>query len=347
MRRPLLVLAAVLTMNACGYLPGGSTGLTHIDYVNFVKWDGRTYLASWQSGRALTESDLGRVQFHVRREISNLDLGPGYQPVDGDAAYLGPGTPVYAVRGYSSTFRLAAYQQARQLVLFEISDNPRATAGGDLLDIGVNVRAMVVLSKTDERTILGRIDDPTLIATLVADVLDAPVDAHRQNRGELSAFVSFQFQDGTVTTQPYVDAVPMLGRGILVPHDFTTVINRIIAAAPTPTPLPAAVNLARRYNLAGAVRVYIKRISPPPGVIQDPARVQQFVAALNVDLATLSPTAAIPSGYTVVGFEWADHYVSFAYDPSTNTLTVVVPRDNLAVHPTPRFRDLVSQPVGS
>ena len=56
---------------------------------------------------------------------------------------------------------------------------------------------------------------------------------------------------------------------------------------------------------------------------------------------------AVPTDYTVVGFEFADHYVAFAYDPSTNTLSLATPQDNLAVHPPQRFHDLVSQPVAS
>lgn len=346
--RALLILAALLSMSACGYLPSGSTsGHTLIDYVNFVKWGGRTYLQPWQSGRRLTESDLGVVQFKVQHEISESGQGPGYQPVDGDAAYLRPGTEVFAVRGYSPTFRLAAWQQPGQLVLFEVSDDPRAKAGRDVLDIGGKVGAIVVLSKADGRTVLGRIDDPNRVTRLVTVALEAPVDVRRPGSGELSAFVSFHLLDGTATTQPYRSGALMLGRGILVPPEFTTAIDQVIATAPTPTPMPAHVNLAQRYNLAGAVRVYIKRISPAPGVIQNAAQVQQFVAALNLDLQTLNPVPAVPADYTVVGFEFADHYVAFAYDPSTNTLSLATPQDNLAVHPAQRFHDLVSQPVAS
>jgi len=347
--RAVPILAAVLTLSACGYLPGGSTGgFTHIDYVNFVKWGGRTYVQSWQSRRQLTEADLGAAQFKVQRELSVSGLGPGYQPVDGDAAYLPMGTQIYAVRGYSPNFRLTAYQNARQLVLFEINDNPRAQAGRDLLDIGGKVGAIVVLSRADERTVIGRIDDPTRVARLVAAALDAPVDARRRQGGELTAFVSFKLLDDTATTQPYRSGVLMLDRGILVPPDFSAAIDQVIATAPTPTPMPSHVDLAQRYSLAGAARVYIKRVSPPPGVIQNRAQVQQFVTALNVDLPTLTPVPAMATDYTVVGFEFADnHYVAFAYDPSTNTLSVAIPQDNLAVRPPQRFHDLVSQPVAS
>jgi hypothetical protein len=49
---------------------------------------------------------------------------PGGQ-LDGDAAYLDPGTAVYAVRGYRPSFRLAARREGKP-VLFEAAENPRA-----------------------------------------------------------------------------------------------------------------------------------------------------------------------------------------------------------------------------
>jgi hypothetical protein len=41
------------------------------------------------------------------------------------AAYLDPGTAVYAVRGYRPSFRLAARREGKP-VLFEAAENPRA-----------------------------------------------------------------------------------------------------------------------------------------------------------------------------------------------------------------------------
>jgi hypothetical protein len=41
------------------------------------------------------------------------------------AAYLDPGTPLYAVDGYRPSFRLAARREGR-LVLYEAAENPSA-----------------------------------------------------------------------------------------------------------------------------------------------------------------------------------------------------------------------------
>jgi hypothetical protein len=330
--RTALVVAALL---AAGCGPFGRS--VHIDYVDFIRWGGLDYMAVWGPGRALTDADLGPVQFHVRTMLSAAGQGPEYQPKDGDAAYVPNGTPVYAVRGYATTFRLAARHDGR-LVLYELSDNPGARTGRDLLDIGGKVGAIAMTSKTDGRTVLGRIGDATQVATLVNLVLDAPVDGQRH--GELAGFVSFELRDGTATTQAYFRNVPMLARGILVPREFAAAMDELLANAPTPTPIPAAVNLTQRYGLANAIRVSIKRQDPPMGVLQDPAVVQKFAAALDVDLTT-RPAPALPSNYTIVIFEFSDHYVSLIYDPPGNTVTVVVPADAFAVRPTSQFTELV------
>ena len=327
-----LVVAALLAAG-CGPI----SGLTHIDYVDFIRAGGLDYTAVWGPGRTLTDADLGPVQFHVRTMLSGAGKGPSYQPVDGDAAFVPSGQPVYAVQGYATRFRLAA-RHDRRLVLYEVSDNPRARTGRDLLDIGGKVSTIALTSKTDGRTVLGRIGEATQVATLVNLVLDAPVDGQRH--GELAGFVSFELRDGTATTQAYFRDVPMLARGILVPRDFAAAMDQLLANAPTPTPMPASVNLTQRYGLANAIRVSLKRLEPPTGVLQDPGAVQRFAAALDVDLPTM-PAPALPSNYTIVIFEFADHYVSLAYDPLGNTVTVVVPPDDFAVRPMSQFTELV------
>ena len=53
---------------------------------------------------------------------------------DGDSTHLNPGTPVYAVMGYSPKFRLGTLEQGR-VFLYEADTNPSAKTGQDLLDI--------------------------------------------------------------------------------------------------------------------------------------------------------------------------------------------------------------------
>lgn len=340
--RPRVMLAAValIVVGACA-LPGRQCQ-TLIDYVDFVRTGGTTYIAVGNPLRQLTDSDLGPEQFRIQRTLADSCLGSDYQPADGDAAFLLTGTPLYAVRGYTTAFRLAAHGRDGRLLLYEVDDNPKARTGRDLLDIGNKVIAITLNSKEDGRTVLGTIDDPYRVDSLVRLVLDSPID--RQRHGQLAGFASFRLRDGTATTQSYVSDVPMLGRGILVPHAFAAAMDQLIANAPTPTPVPATVNLTQRYGLAKTIRITIKRPNPPPpgGVIQDPNRVQQFVASLDTDLAAMAaPTEAADA--VIVIFEFADHFVSLVYDSSADTLTVAIPQDKLAVHPSPQFRELLRQ----
>ncbi len=335
--RPSVTLAmtALLVGSACAPLGGA----THIDYIDFIREGGIEYTAVWDPARALGDADLGPEQFRVRTTLAGAGKSPWYHPVDGDAAYVRSGEPVYAVRGYAPTFRLAARHDGR-LVLYEVFDNPRAKAGRDLLDIGGKVSAITLNSKTDRRSILGRIDEAARVDALVRLVVAAPVDPQR--RGQLAAFVSFRLQDGTATTQAYLSDVPMLGRGILVPPEFAAAMEQLLASAPTPTPVPATVNLAQRYRLAQATRLTIKRLDPPGGLVRDAARAQQFVAMLDADLPAMrEPT--LPPTDAVVIFEFSDHYVSLAYDAVGDTLTVVAPQDHFAVRPPPQFRELLRQ----
>src|SRR5438093_4274468 len=150
-----------------------------VDYIDFVKANGITYVAGYTTddrlGRVLTDADLGPEQFRVKQSVASAGKGPGYQLSDGDAAFVGVGEPVYAVKGYVPTFRLAAHRDG-QLVLYEADTNPAARTGRDLLDIEGKVVGIALVSGKDGRTILGRITDRTRIDDLVRLVLSGPVD---------------------------------------------------------------------------------------------------------------------------------------------------------------------------
>jgi hypothetical protein len=258
-------------------------------------------------------------------------------PRDGDAAFVPTGDPVYAVRGYKPSFRLAARHDGR-LVLYEADSNPAAKAGADLLDIEGRVASIALLSPKDSLTVIGRISDPARVAQLVRLVMAGPVGTSHPPSSGPPAFVAFELADGTVTTRAYFVDTSILSREIKVGQAFHDAIVDLMARAPTPSPVPATVNLARRYGLAAATRVTIKQ--PPTKFVQDASLVARFAAALDAD-APAFPRAALPSDYAVVVFEFADHYVSLSYDAAGDRLTVVTPDDDFAVRPPPAFRDLL------
>ncbi len=102
-------MAALLLTVGC-QLPGSSSGCgtTQIDWVNFVQVGSTQYVAGPQSPTVLQESELGPVYGHVKFKVSGNVCDPNYKLKDGDAAFLDVGTPIYQVKGQSSTAQLAA-----------------------------------------------------------------------------------------------------------------------------------------------------------------------------------------------------------------------------------------------
>ena len=81
-----------------------------VDWADVLKFDGITYLATHSDvGRPLKKEDLGPKVAEVRFRLQGNVNDPEYRTKNGDAGYLDPGTPVYVVKGYDPSFRLAAY----------------------------------------------------------------------------------------------------------------------------------------------------------------------------------------------------------------------------------------------
>ena len=92
-----------------------------------VLFNGITYISDSQRiESALLGPKFAQVKFELEGNVHD----PNYHSKDGHAAFLNPGTDVYTVKGYRSTFRLAAYRNG-PLVLFEADTNPMAKKGSD------------------------------------------------------------------------------------------------------------------------------------------------------------------------------------------------------------------------
>lgn len=198
-----------------------------IDWVNFIKFGGITYVAvSSKPGRLLTTHDLGPVFTTVLFKLEGNVQDPGYHSKNGDAAFLNSGTKIYAVKGYNPTFRLAA-QESAGITLYEADTNPHARKGKDLLDIGGKVRYIGIVSNQDGVTELGAIKDPKQVATLINLVLQAPVNQNSLG-GNQRYFIAFHLADGTVVTRSYWLDTGELARGILLPDAFGLAIKAAV-----------------------------------------------------------------------------------------------------------------------
>ena len=199
-----------------------------IDWVNFIRFHGVTYLASFDAGRELQAGDLGAQYAIVRFHVADTVHDPGYRLQDGDAAYLAVGTPVYRVVGYAPTFRLAARQDGR-ILLYEADTNPQAKTGADLLDIGGKVRSIAVTGDTQVATPVATITDTQLVNALVTLLLAAPVDQSRQSSAEgLRYFLAFHLTDDTQVARVYLPDAHEVGRGIIVPEAFVATMATAI-----------------------------------------------------------------------------------------------------------------------
>jgi hypothetical protein len=304
-----------------------------VDYIDFIQHGDIQYVASMSGtlGRGLTDADLGPEQFRVRNALARGGNGGGGTPRDGDAAFVSAGEPVYAVRGYRPTFRVAAHHDGR-LVLYEADSNPAAKVGGDLLDLDGKVAAITLLSPKDGRTILGRIADPARVRDLVNLVLTAPVDQSVRTT-TAPDHVGFELTDGTVSSRAYFREPGVLQRGIQVSGRFGDAMDELRASAPTPTPIPATVNLARRYDLVHASRVTIKAATT---FRQNVDVVRELAAALDEDRPAFARNPSLGTDVFVI-FEFPDHYVSLSFDTASNTLLVVTPQEEFGVHPSTAF----------
>lgn len=140
----LLSLLSLFIFTSCGLFPGGAgaAGFQRpangtnvvIDWLDFIQIDGITYFAT-SSGGTLKETDLGSVYAILNFKLAGNVHDPAYQARDGDAAVVDAGTPVYTVRGYQPTFRLAVHRNGG-IVLYEAESNPHGKKGVYILDVG-------------------------------------------------------------------------------------------------------------------------------------------------------------------------------------------------------------------
>lgn len=98
--------------SACRTTPRQGRSAVIVEWVDFVKLDGRQYVAGLD-GR-VTAGQLGDVVGQVRCQLSALKFNkaPGAN-VNGDAGFLPVGTKLHAIHGFAPSCRVAARVQGR------------------------------------------------------------------------------------------------------------------------------------------------------------------------------------------------------------------------------------------
>ena len=188
-----------------------------IGWVPMVKFGGVDYLRQWnvagQDHRDITAEALGPELYRVAFRGDGY-AGPYYSSEDGDATHLNPGTPVYAVKGYSPEFQLGTLEDSRP-TLYEADTKPFAKTGEDLLDIRGKVTAIDFLNDDEAMTILGTMDDEGTIERFVSLVLEAPVNQNSRDREGPRYFLGIRLADGTSVVRAFWLETGELSRGIM------------------------------------------------------------------------------------------------------------------------------------
>jgi hypothetical protein len=158
-----------------------------------------------------------RLRSVVRANAPESDPAHTYRMRDGDAAFVPAGSPVFTVKGYRPSFRLAASHRGH-LRLYEADAADGARTGADLLDLAGKVGYLSVNSGRSE---LARIKDRPRVAELVGQVLAAPVRPTSGQAGRRHCFVVFNLTDGTAVRRAFFPATGELMPGVFAPPAFT------------------------------------------------------------------------------------------------------------------------------
>jgi len=229
------VLALTLGLVVLGRLApaaaqaGSPSTASLLDFVTFDRIDYIRFAD--EPGRALTRDDLGIEFATVACSIGEDNRNCSYG-LDGGAAFLPAGTRLYAVRGYTTEFRLAAVWRDH-IYLYQAWRNPRARVGGALFDIAGKVHTIEV--RRGEPTgevpgrpamIAAREDVDALVGMIVRGTTRRPL-AHAA--GEPRYWLTFWLADGTTLGRSYFPEANELMGGVIVAGDFRALLDRYLA----------------------------------------------------------------------------------------------------------------------
>lgn len=196
-----------------------------IDWVDFIQLDGITYSRLGVYAEAPGPPEVGEQIGEVRCRLSG-NAGVHYKSKDGDAAFLDPRTPIYSLKAYAPSFRVAAESPTvGGFAVYEASTNPEAETGGDILDIRGKVTLFRLRGTPAGLSGSTDVRDADEIAAIIGMVLDSPVDHVDREHLELDQHrVEFHLEDGTIVVRAYWPETGELSRGIILPAEFRRLI---------------------------------------------------------------------------------------------------------------------------
>jgi hypothetical protein len=216
--------------------------------IDFIRFNGAVYLSTAYFAEdippapapALGPEDLGPVvgQVVTNWVDENDEILYPYEPCywdtsDGTAPRLAPGDDIYAVRGYATTFRLAARHEG-ELVSYQIWCNDEAQVGADLFDIYDRVNRISVTADLSESSGFAVIEDRATVARLVDMLLEGRViPEDLSSMAPVTHQLIFHLDDGSTFRASAAPGELLWGLGaVTVPAAFTETLDRAWASDP-------------------------------------------------------------------------------------------------------------------
>jgi hypothetical protein len=216
--------------------------------IDFIRFNGAVYLSTAYFAEdmppapapALGPDDLGPV---IGQVVTNWIDGndealypnePCYWDTpDGTAPRLASGDDIYAVRGYATTFRLAARHES-ELVAYQVWCNDEAQVGADLFDIYDRVNRISVTADASESSGFAIIEDRATVTRLVDMLLEGRVIPEElSSMAPVTHQLIFHLADGSTFRASAAPGELLWGIGaITVPAAFTETLDRAWASDP-------------------------------------------------------------------------------------------------------------------
>jgi hypothetical protein len=202
--------------------------LPEMDMVRGIEYKPGNFVPGYDlSGAMLAQADLGSVYDSI-----SVDIHGCPPPATGNySTFLADGTQLYTIKGYWPWFRLAVKEtdsSANQVYLIEAMDNPRATTGGELMQLD-NVDAVLLYSQESLRTTptpspMKAARSPQQVTKLIVLFDQAPIPARKPGfKGQVDELV-FHFRDGTISGMLYDPTTGWTQRGVALPPAFATLL---------------------------------------------------------------------------------------------------------------------------
>lgn len=167
-----------------------------IEWVSFVQVGPRMMTEVGEAG-PIAREQLGRQVLETRCRIAD-EASTEYSPRPGDASFLPPGTPVYAIAGTDPGFRVVADDDG-ELRLFQVMTAQDAETARDVFDIDGRVTRIDVSRDhvVDGTTTTGEIVNPTDVREVVDALLTSEVTPERQpSTNEVTYRVMLHLREG-------------------------------------------------------------------------------------------------------------------------------------------------------